>query len=408
MNQETPNFENLKNNYNSLLLPNLIDNPVETVQDPYRSVIRNVYEKIGFYFSEDAFRHTLTIQRRNNIESNISATLDQLQQITSYLSSNPSQLRVNIENIYNNIQSYLEEIELRFWTPYQVYLLQGDQNLSDTIEGIKKGAREVQAAADSSEETLRAAGLLVSLSAEAEVANYFQRTVNGLDTAENDKLLKKKGNFNPDTLFKVLLILSALTLLSAQFVTSLISAFDTSNLQHYFYLAAFVLALAAYPMKKFFEWLVITRPAGYERSASLWFIGAFLSVVGTGIYAAVLLSGFNGTSTLNELIPKVVSLLAPAYLIRFCVQNYRANKHMATMNLQKAIAARSLLAYTRNLSTSEENLKSQNNAIIGDIQKNVASIIFDPGETGFITTKEGAGSSDSFFHGTPVDRSTIK
>ena len=136
----------------------------------------------------------------------------------------------------------------------------------------------------------------------------------------------------------------------------------------------------------------------------MWIIGAVAAVLGTGLYAAILLSNFDGSSGLNDLVPKVVSLLAPAYLIRFCVQNYRANKHLATMNSQKALAARSLLAYTSNLSTSDESLKLSNYGVIGDIQKSVAAIIFDPGETGFITTKEGAGATDSFFQGTSIDK----
>ena len=402
--QETPNYESYKSRFNSFLLPNLIDHPGQEVQGVERRIIEDTYNRIAAYFTEDEYRRTLPINRRNNVEGQIGACLDQFQQILTYLASSPAQLLANIQNITNNLQSYLEEIDLRFWNPYQIYVLQHGENIADEIAKIKTAAREAEVARNQAESNLKAQGTLIAQEGEVNVADYYQRTINGHTIARNDELISEEKPLRIAPILKIMGITSVVLVFAGDEIGHIIKAFDRTNVAHYVYVFALLLFLSAYPIALFAKWLNRTKPSGYERAATLWVMGSAFSVVITGVYASILLAGFNGDSGWDELVPKLVSLLAPAYFVRFCVQNYRANKHMAIMNSQKAVAARSVQAYTANLRVADEALRVSAYTTMGEIQKNVAMLIFEPGETGYLTVKEGAGSSDSYFQGVLTDK----
>lgn len=401
---ETPNFDQYKARFDSYILDNLVNDPRAAVTDPNRAIVKEAYDKLNVYFTDKTFRDTLTVTRKNNIEGQINAILDQFQQMLTYIGSTPPQLIQNLQGVINNIQSYLEDLDLRFWTPYKTYQLEGGGDVNAVVADIKKAQREVEDAKSKAQSSLSSLNLLTGDAAVQTVSNYFQIASNGMTVQEYDEFLNLNRRIDSRKIFATFLFLGISIFAFRNDIDSLAQKIRSDTFDGIVTGVGILLITLSYPIKLLVDWINKTKPGGYERSASLWFMGAIASVIGIGVYSSVLFLGFDGTSDINKLIPKVVALLAPAYLVRFCVQNYRVNMHLASVNAHKAIAAKSVLAYTDPLSTSDESIKLSSLTIRGEIQKDVARLIFDPGESGFITTKEGAGSSDSFFEGTPINK----
>ncbi len=130
-----------------------------------------------------------------------------------------------------------------------------------------------------------------------------------------------------------------------------------------------------------------TSPSGYERSAKVWLVLVIISLLFVGAYSVVVIKSLHITEnniSIQEAIIKAVVLVAPAYLIRFCVRNYNAYKHLATRNLQRAnsIRATELFIQGANKDTLELYMK-------------LANLLFSQDETGFITKRDGAGGGDA-------------
>ncbi len=405
--QETPGFDQSQTRFNAIILPNLIEVPGVTVPASDKLLLHLAYDRISAYFNDAEYRKTLTLARKNNIEAQVNAVLDQFQQLIDAVNNNNiAQIPQIASNVATNLLPNLDEFDLRFTNPYQTYVLQNHGDVAASVTEIQKAKKLAENASSETEKVLESVGLLANKGAEKNVADYYQRSVNGLDVEANDRLVNKKnrGEEEPTSklFFIMLLALGCSLILGAMLFTWLIKKIDHITIEGYFYSTGILLVAIAYPVSRFIRKLNLTQPSGYLRSATYWIFGAILSVIGTGIYSAVLFSGLDQKSTLNDILPSVVTLLAPAYLVRFCVQNYKANKHIATINEQKVIIARSTQAYTSNLKREDESLKLASFTAIADIQKIAGQVLFNPSETGYLTVKEGVGG-DNMFDGTPFE-----
>lgn len=85
---------------------------------------------------------------------------------------------------------------------------------------------------------------------------------------------------------------------------------------------------------------------------------------------------------------KIIILVVLIQLIRFFHRNYNANKHLANQSLHKCDVLRSLQGVYNTINV--ENKEARDELI-----KTGALIAFQNIESGYITTKEGAGNSDS-------------
>ena len=77
-------------------------------------------------------------------------------------------------------------------------------------------------------------------------------------------------------------------------------------------------------------------------------------------------------------------LAAPAYLIRFAVRNFNANKHLATLNKHRAAAIQVAAQFVQGMNKENESAYVE-----------LIKLLFAPEETGFITRRDGAGADSN-------------
>ncbi len=127
---------------------------------------------------------------------------------------------------------------------------------------------------------------------------------------------------------------------------------------------------------------------GYEASARKWLLLVVLSIAATSFFGKYLFRDVNFTKvTVEEVLARALLLAAPAYAIRFCVRNYNAAKHLAAVNRHKSIVLRTLLAFL----DRQEITDPVREQIISEAARQV----FSSDESGYLTRRDGAGSSES-------------
>lgn len=133
----------------------------------------------------------------------------------------------------------------------------------------------------------------------------------------------------------------------------------------------------------------------HEASARRWLWGTWVFTVILGIIVSAFVwdtvgnisSSASSTDSIHpaELSLKIVITATILIALRFGTKNYNANKHLAVINRHRANV----------LSTIEAYRQSANNDDTKDIILKTGVITaFNTSETGYISTKEGAGSSD--------------
>lgn len=408
--QETPNFQNYKNQFLQYTVESLVDNP--TINEPYRTVIIDAHTKLDQYFTEDQFRSTLSSIRRNNIEAQINNILQQFSQLISF-KSNPVQLQANLEGISNNIQSYIDDVDQRFSYPYQMYQLQNTENISEILKDVKSKQAAIEAKTKQATDTLEAANLVVGGGSSKDIADHFQMLANGREaemvrTMKSEKI-KGRVWYLRAARYVFIAIGLALLLRPEVFIwlAHLVMKYPVNSI---LMAAGSLLLLIATSSNRAVVAFSNRYRGGYERSAILWLFGAIVSVIFTAIFAFILMWEMGDVKDWSAVIPKIIGLLAPAYMVRFCVQNYRSNMHLMVINSHKAIIARDVLAFMGFVPDSLQALQRESLLAKSDILCKASSVLFTPGETGYITTKEGAGNgNDTVFDGVPfMDKVQIK
>lgn len=397
---DTPNFIPYRTRFEQLDLATVLDTS-PPIDEPYRTILSDAHAKVQRYFVEDQFRQSLTTSRRNNIESQINAVLDQLNQIAQYRSQGV--LPQNIEGITNNIQAYLDEIDMRFTQPLITYQLQGNEDLAATIGEARDASRKISVLKSEAESTLETAKLLVGMGAGTKLADFYQRLATGRTVDEEDKYHTAKPQTN---LKKILWILSAAVLLGLFSADDIYEGFVSVKdggaiplIRLGIVGVGLLSLLSAFILKKINQ----SKPGGHERAAAGWALGGVVAVVITAIYAAFLVRELGSDPGWEQIIPKLVGLLAPAYLVRFCIHNYRVNMHLAVVNVHRATVSRVARGFADQIATQHDTLRREELQAQGAVIEKAAEVVFAPAETGYITTKEGAGNaSDSIFDGTPL------
>lgn len=138
--------------------------------------------------------------------------------------------------------------------------------------------------------------------------------------------------------------------------------------------------------------LVRMLEGGYSGRANSWLLAVMATSLITAIFAYSQLKPIVviGNPTLETVLVKALLLAIPAYVIRFEIRNYNAYRHLSTLNKHKAVSLKTLLAFQSRPEINDET-KMQ-------ITQTAAEICFEPGESGFITAKDGAGHDDIFWN----------
>ena len=392
--QDTPNFQNYKNQFNQYTLSDLID-ARETVGEPERTYIKEVHDKLSQYFIDNDFRATLGQNRKNSIEGQIGNILSQFETLRQWQRDGTPIAGGNIQNVMANISAYMDEFDLRYSDPHQLYKLQGNTSVDELISEINTQKQSAEVAAAEAQKKLSEAGLLVGKGSSYKLASYYQMLANGRTyTTHNERSRKVRTpisirNIIFGTIFSAVILffvslgaiyLSKIVKLPTEVIVSAVIAAAVP------FLIAGILTARNYINNNY--------PGGYERSSVFWMIGAIISTFATALYAAILVLQLGDNAGWEEIIPKIIGLLAPAYFIRFCVQNYKANKHLVIQNTHRATLA--TIAKSFSDSIEHENKTFEQDVLRGqiDIIHAAAEVLFLQSETGYLTTKEGAGSGD--------------
>jgi len=408
--QDTPTFETYRSQFSQINLGNLLDQR-ESVQEPYRSFLEETYGKLNDYFTDEEFRKTLSITRKNNIEGQINNIIAQFNNLQSWQNDGITSVSGNIESIYSNISSYIDDFDTRFTVPRQLYKINSAGNIDAIAQDAKSKSDEiisqsqeklktVNDAANEVRSTLALTEDMVGAYGSKELANYYQNLATGRTTENQQtytmsqkiplrlKWVKRLFLVSIPALFLVIIggaeVIKAINPTREQVIIFSISVITPCLIM------LGLLALNAF--NKHF-------PGGYTRSAMVWMIGAIIATIGTAVYAAILVFEMGSNAEWAEIIPKIIGLLAPAYLIRFFVQNYKANKHLEVSNTHRATLASVIRPYTKLITHTNPDFEKDLVNARSEIIEAAALVLFSQGETGFLTTKEGAGNSDDMLDG---------
>lgn len=392
---DTNNFPSFKQQFSAYTLPVLLD-AREKVGEPYRSLITQAFNKLNEYFTDEEFRKTLPIGRKNSIEGQISNILAQFNQLNQWQIDGTPISGTNIENIYNNISSYLDDFDTRFSVPHELYRLQGNNNIDTVVNEAVDTQNKIKEVYDSINKVLNDANKLVGTASSLELADYFQDLSNGRSVIDNSdfRQMKRKTISIPKAKWVFPLSIVVLYLLIDKGV-EVIKKAEISSETLLILSAAVSIPVAVFGVIYAINYINKTYKGGYARTAFFWMLGAVASTIFTAIYAAILVLQMGSEAGWEEIVPKIIGLLAPAYFVRFCVQNYKANMHLSIQNTHRATIARVVRPFSDLI--SHPNPSFEQDVLTGKtgLIHAAAEVVFSQSESGYLTTKEGAGSSDN-------------
>lgn len=456
--QEGQNFSSYLNRFNNVDKHTVLDSR-EQINYPYRNFLESLYSRLDTYFNNSDFRSQIPFDIRTNVEDGyLSSTLSYLETIASWQRDgrtpiNGSNIESQISMLGSNIQGFDQMIGMYYYTfnnneRYEVLnranehveaLMSNVANkenelsftISNTLEQARSKSKEYEdkikelteyfesnVSTDISksknslseiESIAKEAGLISSGIAGNALADNYHRLANGRTIKEQSEFQAEKKERSGRLINKIGLE-SAMKFSFVSFVSLYLTfiLITESKIQLnnwtggalYSGLAVLSVILIVYIFISLAKVFNNNFKGGHERTAYLWMIGAIASTLFTAGYSGLLVlqMSANGSITWEEIIPKVIALLAPAYLVRLCIQNYRANSHLAVQYMHRATVMSIAEVYSKatNLDSSEKGNPDLDKASVEarmGILTEAAKIMFAQSESGYITQKEGAGSN---------------
>ena len=454
--QETPNFTNYQARYNSVDRYTVLDSR-EVIANHDRKFLESLYVRLDLYFGNSDFRYQIPIDARVNLEDGyLTSVLSYLENIANWQRDgstpvNGSNLTSQIQSI-NSILPTVDQILSGYYYTYfsndeplgkKVQSIQSlaanaeqeVQSLHDVVENIKNQANDRKQAYDASlsdlesrasveledsksnanqvlnniNQVLTKAQLLLGRASGHQLGDYYHKLANGRTSQQQAKFNAEKGKkfegfINALSLKKF--ILAAIILVPIAYSVVMFVIYNPIQINAWLGVLLIIVGSAATLAALFY--LVVRSivlfgsrfPGGHERTSVLWMIGAIVSTIFTAIYSGLLIRDLatSGPITWEEIIPKVIVLLAPAYLVRLCVQNYRANAHLMVQYMHRATIMNIAESYSQatapdaNKSNEPDLVKISHEARMM-ILTDAAKIMFAQSESGYITQKEGAGGN---------------
>lgn len=385
--QDTPQFETIKARFNGYSKEQIIGSPPNSISGNDVEIFNQIFNNYPLYFSDNAFRQKLTLQGKQVLESQISASCDQFDQIiqTRAAGTLPQQLPTFI----SNLSSYFEEFRSRFINPKRLDILEGGADTSRVIAELDANLKDAENTKKQIEEVLQVSQALALNKGATELANYFHKLYDGKEIEIEEAPKKKKVPFRlnaKDILLAVLLCFFIALILPE--LSNLISSMSSKDhLRLVIGISTLLTLVVAYMIYRFALIFNSKYVGGYKRASVLWANGVVIALIITAVYTYITIKSLKlNPNDINvaEALIKAVLLLAPIYFIRFCVRNFNANKHLGATNLHRATSIRIFESFIQSINSDNKEVYSQ-----------MAKIVFELDETGFITRREGAGGSES-------------
>lgn len=455
--QESPNFTSYLNRLQSADRATVLDGR-ENISGADRRFLESVYERFELYFSDIDFRSQIPLQTRQYVEDNvITNILSYLETIASWQRDGVTtvtgvNLTGQIQNITNQIAPFDNQIAGYYFTylfnteplgkriqeisSFKLAAEQESQSLSSVIDNVKEQVNSRKGDFDNAlsditvdatdalgdqkkkgneilesiENLLTKAKLLIGASAGLKLGNYYQKLANGRTIAENDKYIDVRGKSLNEFLAKFSPKRWAAYIAGASLIAYSLAMYVINNpIKLGLWESVFILVLGIgmavfgllYLTIKALHVFNLRYKGGHARGAALWMMGAIISTVFTAIYSSLLVHDLsaNGKITWEEIIPKIIVLLAPAYLVRLCIQNYRANAHLEVQYMHRATIVNIAESYSDATTLDDPSERSNDELVKISLEARMtilteaAKIMFAQSESGYITQKEGAGNN---------------
>lgn len=390
--QDTPEFSRLQQIFTSSFTEDVILAPQSSqpINKPESDTISRAFEYAQLYFNDTPYRQTLSLTTRQNIEAQLSAISDQLNQVNSFRAQN--NLAANLQSIINNIGANLDELRTRFITPHSVYILQGNKStITDTLNSLEASRKTAEEILEKLKDNLDLTNEAIGTTTDQDLASYFYELYNG--NPDNKGKVSRTPARKKRRSITIKLCVAAVTVLIATLSTTkwLLTEYGLQK-EIFIGLGAIVgIVILIWAVVSYYRKFSSMYAGGYEKAAQLWLHAVVVAIIITAGYSIWVLHTFKidpKELTLSEAIVKGIVLLAPVYLIRFSVRNFNANKHLATINLQRATSIKTFRGFVKPLDTVRESNQKE-------VYAEIVKLIFAPEESGFITRRDGAGSSES-------------
>lgn len=395
--QDTPNLGNVQARFSGYTQEGLIGASTnQPIQGSDAEVLGKIFEDYPVYFADNDFRQKITTQSKENIEGQINGTCDQFDRINQLRVDN--NLAGNLPEIIRNLSANLEEFRLKFLNPRKIDALEGSRNVGETLKQLDQTRNDAENIKNQVQEVLKLSQEFISRAGDTELADHFHRLYNGRtfkqmvdieNQASSTGFLPRITRLNKrDFLYIILVMALAVAVLSQNVLRHFIEN-DMTKL--YIGLGFLIIILAIWAIHKLIKSFNEKYTGGYQRSSMLWSVGVVVSLIFVAIYSFFVVKALKINSNdinFGEAFIKAVVLIAPLYLVRFCARNFSANKHLATTNLQRAVSTRAFRPFIQQLTPESAGAQKE-------VYMTMTGILFKQDESGFITRKEGAGSSDT-------------
>jgi hypothetical protein len=426
--EDTPNYPTVKNFFDSFNVSDFTrSNDGLTSLSEIEVELSSIVAAIKYYISNDDFRGSIPFNIRNDLDSShIQSLINFINNIISDRGSPPNFPAQKQSRIVNEFRPSHQTLFEVIYKPYLAYLAsiedgkEKESRLKKAMDAYQSQAASInqlfQRVRDESSEFQKThASLLKKVNANltaSDLGDYFHKLYNGntltQEVKRQEKLLKVSKSDSEGIDLKArmaILLFLAFTLsigigpklpelagntkehrigfiqsLSALTLLVLMSVISTL----YVYRKTITRAVSLYRL----------RSSSYQSSANAWVFAAIIfSLVAALIGVVVIkMEAADGQSiTWEEIALRAGILLAPAYLARISMANYRANRHQAVLYRHRATVFNNLVGLENTINTNE------NSPEMKKLYSDVTAFMFAMNDTGFLNKDQGAGSNDDMF-----------
>ncbi len=440
--EESPRFKEAKDAWEEFNIEDLIaERNTEHNFKELENLLININTAANAYFTNQEYRKTLTRSQRDQVDTHLVNITNVAKEAINERNTNPPNFTANRNSHRDRIHAEVDQLQTPLISTCSAFIgsLRPEENIKkldeslakadaivQAIEEINKSAESVLSSArgsrEQAEKEAQKAAEAAGLKANTTMQAYFLSLVQpSRSSSANERARAKDTNPTKNRTFFIYghpitinnirersrALLSTI-LLACLIWLAWILYTETISLEPF--ATWFLIGLAA-PLLVYVSykqlissssrlWQLLDNAeyffAGYKGSARAWFVLVILSIFITFLASYFLFGDLRHVEinqlTFESISVRAVVLLAPAYLIRFSVRNYNASKHLSVINTHRAQVAGILNAYIAMVSGADGDRKKE-------ILMIAAQLLFDPGESGYITRRDGAGTSDNFFSG---------
>lgn len=421
--EDTSNYPNIQNYFSAFDIEDFLKRNDPTLNlSEISTEFTSIVGAIKYYIENTDFRGTIPFNLRNDIDSSyiqnltgfINNVISDRTTPSTFVAQKPSRITSEFRPYHQNLYEYL-------YKPYVAYRASIEdvttrnarfKEVVDIYQAEKTAlTTELAGLKDQTNEFKRDyADLIKRVSSDittADLGDYFHRLYNGKTIAEEARShedLKEQSLKKAPLRHKTLLLTTAIvSYVLFQNRHSLYTAYQyiVNHLVGFCVGSALVLLIACLTIglvNRSYIGLLIAKyklnSSSYQFSANKWAIATILFSASAAIIGFIVIrleTSGGGEITWQEIVLRAGVLLAPAYLARISMANYRANRHQAVLYRHRATVFSNMVGLENTIN------RDSNSAEMKKLYSEVTAFMFAMGDTGFLNKDQGAGNNDDMF-----------